>query len=149
MLNAAQLYNHYEISEVYCQLGSHVKSSLRANIEKGRVVELERLLKKKRMPSQDEKIQIINRGGQMFYLPAADKETSIAINCYDRCEEAFRIYAGIYTKANPEHAVEIFQYIDDIKGAAQDNTWESVYEYDMIFRDIMDTFPMRNWGIIF
>lgn len=83
----------------------------------------------------------------MFYLPAAEKQGPV-INCYEKWEEAFRIYVAIFSKANPLRAIQILQYSDDIKKAAKDNTWESVYDYDIPFRDTMDTFPRRNWGII-
>ena len=76
------------------------------------------------------------------------KKQGPVVNCYNKWEEAFRIYAAIYSKANPHRAIEIMQYLDDIKGAAKDNTWESVYEYDLTFRDIMSVFPNCNWGII-
>ena len=60
----------------------------------------------------------------------------------------FRIYAAIYSKANPNRAIEILQHIENIKDAAVKNTWSSVYEYNKIFRNVMETFPGRNWAII-
>ena len=47
------------------------------------------------------------------------------INCYEKWEEAFRMYAGIFSKAHPHRAIEIWQHVENIKDAADENTWES------------------------
>ena len=48
-----------------------------------------------------------------------------------------------------EQLREIFQHIDNIKGANKDFTWESIVDYDEKFRELMSMFPMRNWEIIY
>ena len=79
-----------------------------------------------------------------IFLPASDNEQA-RINSFEKWEEAFRIYTSIFTKANPHKTIEIFQHIDNIKGATKDFTWDSIVQYNEKFRELMSTFPMRNW----
>ena len=61
-------------------------------------------------------------------------------------EQAFRVYAGIYCKSNPDRSTEIIQYIDNINRAAKSFPWENVAAYDFTFRKLMEKYPKRNWG---
>ena len=120
----SQLYNHYEINDVYCQIGSHVKDSMCRKIECGQYINLAKLLTKRKSQDDDEKLEVVNKNGRMYFLPASETD-SIKINNFEKWEEAFRIYASIYTKANPHRTIEIFQHIDNIKGATADFTSNS------------------------
>ena len=143
----SQLCNHYEIDNVYCQTSSHMKDSVRQCIEKRGYVNLAKLLSRKHSSFEsDERLEIVNKNGKMYFLLASENEP-IKINNCKKWEEAFGIYASIFTKTNPHHT--IFQHIDNIKGATKDFTWESIAEYDDKFRELMGTFPLRNWGIIY
>ena len=61
-------------------------------------------------------------------------------------EQAFRVYAAIYTKANPHRASEIWQYVYCINTAAQSFHWDNVTFYDMTFRQLMAFKPWRTWA---
>ena len=143
----SQFMKFYEIDYVHCQIGSHIKRSLRRKIERGKYVNLAKLLKKPRFDDDDDNCQLVNHDGRAIFIPANEHQRRTILNV-EKWEEAFRIYTAIYSKANQERAIEILQHIENIKGAAAKNTWASVYEYDKIFRDVMGTFPGRNWGII-
>ena len=93
-------------------------------------------------------MQMMNKDGKIFFVAASEAQTP-NINFYERWEEAFRVYAGIFAQANPKRASELFQHMANIREAANIFSWESVYAYDKQFREIMGFFPQRNWGIIY
>ena len=133
----------------FFHLTCHVDNSLRAKIERGEFIELEKLLPKGKNFSQrfseDTRMQLVNREGYSYWIPA-EKEK---INSVHKWEQAFRIYAAIYSKANPSRAYEIWQYIHVITTAAQSYTWDNVAEYDLTFRQLMSNYPSRHWGKIY
>ena len=65
------------------------------------------ILEKRPQFDEDDKLEIFNKNGQMYFLPASDNE-QVRINSFEKWEEAFRIYASIFTKANPHRTIEIF-----------------------------------------
>ena len=136
------MYNCYEIDDVYCQLGAHIQPNIRRKIEHGEYVDLAELLERSKITDEDDRVQMINKNGRMYFVPANDRDNN-TINCYEKWEEAFRMYAGIYSKAHPHRAIEIWHHVANIKEAADEYTWGSVYRYDKTFRDLMATFPNR------
>ena len=86
----------------------HVDPGLKAKIERGEFIELEKLLAKDgstRMLNEEKQIELVSRGGATFFTQVQDRDCKI--NSIRKWEQAFRIYAAIYTKANPERATEI------------------------------------------
>ena len=126
----------------------HVEASLRAKIEKGEYVELEKLLPKDRMYQfkNEGQLRLWHKNGETYLAPPA-KENKI--NSIRRWEQAFRVYAAIYCNANPNRSGEIWQYIFTINTAASSFPWESVAYYDYTFRQLMHTKPDRSWGKIY
>ena len=129
----------------FFHLTCHIDSNLKSKIEKGEFVDLERLLPKTRaqIVSEDQKMQFVNRDGASFWIPA-DRESKI--NGIRKWDQAFRIYAAIYSKHNPNRAAEIWQYIHVINTAAASYTWENVCYYDLTFRRLMHEKPHRSWA---
>ena len=118
---------------------------LKSKIERGEFVELDKLIAKdNRQLSDEKKIELVTRGGSTFFAPAQDKEKKI--NSIRKWEQAFRIYAAIYSKANPERAAEIWQYVYVINTAALSYQWENVSFYDTTFRQLMAFKPWRSWA---
>ena len=125
----------------------HVEEPLRQRIRKGEFVELEKLLIKKHKlhrDSEDQKLELYNKNGQTYFVPSVDRDTRIT--GLHRWDQAFRIYATIYSQANPTRAPEIWQYIDVIHRAARAFNWENVANYDYTFRQLMAANPSRNWS---
>ena len=52
-------------------------------------------------------------------------------------KQAFRVYAAIYSRANPTRAAEIWQYVEIINQAAGTYVLENVASYDFHFRKMM------------
>ena len=86
-------------------------------------------------------MEIVSRGGETFILPI-DKDSKITN--VRRWEQAFRIYAVIYSQANPHRAAEIWQYVYVINSAAATYVWENVANYDYTFRQLMACNPNRS-----
>ena len=136
----------------YCnatQGTKHVDETVAIKIGKGGFVELDKIVprfKDLRQVNDDQRFQLkINKEGQSYYVPMEDKE-AIKINSFGRWEQAFRVYAAIYTRVNPHRGAEIYQYIHSINCAATSFTWENVAYYDYHFRKDMERFPQRSWA---
>ena len=127
----------------------HIDQQTREKIKKGLFVELEKLLVRRKgmRPRGEHKVDIVSKDGVTSIMSTEDKE--VKINSIHKWEQAFRVYATIYTKENPERGSEIWQYIDTIHRAAKTFHWEAVAEYDYCFRQLMAEYPQRSWSQIY
>ena len=128
----------------------HIDDTLREKIEKGKFVELEKLLQKKFLQyhNKDEsRMQLINKDGYSYFVPTIDRDCRI--DGIKKWEQAFRAYTTIYCKANPTRAGEILQYIDIIHRAAAIFNWDNVAKYDYVFRQLMAANPHRSWAKVY
>ena len=80
----------------------------------------------------------------MAYFTLANDHSKISGIC--TWEQAFRVYAAIYSKAQPSRASEIWQYIYVINLAAASYAWDNVAFYDFTFRQLMSEQPNRSWS---
>ena len=81
----------------------HIDPNLKLKIKQGEYVELEKLLMKESSSAvlnNDSRLELVNRDGNMFFAPVQNRESKI--NSIHKWEQAFRIYAAIYTRANPK-----------------------------------------------
>ena len=137
-----------EIDDDFFHHSSHTDGALIAKIESGKFVELEKLLPKEKIIHSDGTLQMIYRDGAQFLQPVSEKDTR-PINSLRRWEQAFEIYATIYTMKKPERAAELFKYMFNIRSASAVYVWDNVYAYDVTFRRMMEKNPDRNWGVIY
>ena len=125
----------------------HLDPGLKAKIELGEFVDLEKLLPKEKGGlvdfRTDNVMELISRGGSTYFAP---KGNEVKINGIRKWEQAFRIYAAVYTKANPNRSAEIWEYVYVINAAASTHSWECVSFYDHTFRHLMAAKPMRSWS---
>ena len=127
----------------YFHLCCHVDMGLKAKIEKGEFVKLERLLPKQRSGfRQEESLEWISKDGMTYLAPIQDKEKIMGIRRWD---QAFRMYASIFCAANPDRSGEIWQYIHVINSAVASFQWDNVAYYDFVFRKMMNDRPNRSW----
>ena len=81
--------------------------------------------------------------GHVYLALVNDHESKImGIRCW---EQAFRVYAAVYTEAHPERASEIWQYVYTINSAAQSYKWQNVAYYDFTFHQLMVKKPWHSW----
>ena len=115
----------------------HTDESHAKEIEKGHFVDMNKIYPRQNdyKGSLDTRLEIINKDGHTYFVPAGDS-TKRVFN-FHTWQKAFRVYATIYSKANPHRAAEILQYIDVIGNAASAFVWENVAAYDYIHRQLM------------
>lgn len=138
--------NDLSCDHAHYMLSAHVDPATTIKVERGEYVQVERLLP--RGERDDNRMDLVNKDGRSYFVPASDRNIP-SINNFRQWERAFRIYAGIYSRANPHRSSEIFQYINNIQAAANVYIWENVATYDRVFRRLMHDFPQRNWGLIY
>ena len=130
----------------FFHISCHIEAGLQEKIECREFVGHEKLLPKERYmtPGDERKLELVTHEGQAFFTPMQDK--SAKITGLRKWEQAFRIYAAIYSKAQPHRASEIWQYIYTINLAASSYHWENVAFYDNTFRHLMFMKPKRSWA---
>ena len=121
----------------------HIDEGLKSKIQRGEFVDLERLLPKihSQRNSHENKMELVYKDGHSYFVPAV---TDGKINGIRRWEQAFRVYAAIYSEANPARAAEIWQYVHIMNTAAASYSWENVSNYDYTFRHLMSQYPQRS-----
>ena len=125
----------------------HIEQGLKDKIGRGEYVDLEKLLPKSGMSSMHSdvsRMEWVTRDGMTYLAPISDKDTKI--NSIRKWEQAFRVYAAIYSKVNPNRSPEIWEYVYTINTAAASYQWENVAHYDYIFRQLMHEKPWRSWS---
>ena len=137
-----------EVHDDFFHHSSHIDGTLIAKIEAGKFVELEKLIPKEKFIHSDGWLQMIYGDGAQFLQPVSEKDTP-PINNPRRWEQAFDIYATIYTMKYPHRATEIFRYMFNIRSAATVYVWDNVYTYDITFRCLIEKNPDQNWGVIY
>ena len=110
----------------FFHLTCHVDANLRQKIQRGEYVDLEKLLTKDKFKGNQQnygqRMELVSRGGKTYIMPL-DKENKITN--VRRWEQAFRIYAAIYSQMNPHQSAEIWQYVFVINSAASTYAWEN------------------------
>ena len=98
---------------------------------------------------EETRMELVNRGGQTFFVPAKyGSGADNSISSFSRWEQAFRVFSNIFTNRYPERSSELIQYNHIMFTAAMTFQWENVYLYDREFRLHMSRFPNRSWAII-
>ena len=136
----------------FFHLTCHIDQGLKKKIENGEFVDLDKLLPKdnsfqgRLSYSNETKLEWVQSEGNTYLVPA--KNTS-RVNCFRRWEQAFRMYATIYCTKNPSRSREIWQYVSIINTASMSYNWDTVYNYDIVFRQLMEFNPNRSWAVTY
>ena len=136
----------------FFHLTCHIDPNLKRKIENGEYVDLDKLLPKdsafagRTVQTNETKLEWVQSEGSTYLVLA--KSVS-KINCFRRWEQAFRMYVTLYCTKNPERAREIWQYISVINTAAMSYNWDNVYNYDIVFRQLMEFNPSRSWAVTY
>ena len=145
----ANVTNAQSIDDNYMSIGGHVDSALAQKIVSHQYIDFGRLLPQDRVTcEEDQCMELINRGGSTFFIPASDKDSSGVINSFFKWEQSFRVFSNVYTRAYPDRASELIQYNHIIFTASQTFTWENVYLYDREFHIHLSNYPERSWSVI-
>ena len=143
---------NFDQDDEFFHITSQIDPSLRSKIERGEYIELERLLPKDRTGRSScndlnkQLFQLITQGTNSYMEHPFSVKPGVKTNSIKKWDQAFRVFAAIYTNANPARASEIWQYVYVIHTAAASNPWENVYYYDINFRELMASKPWRSWA---
>ena len=135
------------VDDEFFHITCHVDETLRNKIEQSKFVELEKLILKDRpyhRTNTDNRMGLFTKDGLTYFVPAVERE--VKINNVHQWEQTFRVYVAIYSKANPNRASEIWQYVHIINSAAATYQWSNVAEYDFTFRHLMAEYLQRSWA---
>ena len=143
---------NFDQDDEFFHVTSQIDPNLKLKIERGEFVDLDRLLPKDKFSSgtrgddlNKQLFQLISQGTNS-YLTTPEARGNNRVNSIKKWDQAFRVFAAIYTQANPSRASEIWQYVYVIHTAATCNPWDNVAFYDITFRELMANKPWRNWG---
>ena len=149
--NKIMFLRNFDQDDEFFHITSQIEPSLQLKIERGEFIELERLLPRDRFGSRTgsddlnkQLFQLITQGTNNYLEPPVPKMGKI--NSVRKWDQAFRVFAAIYTQANPSRASEIWQYVYVIHTATSANPWDNVYFYDINFCELMASKPWRSWG---
>ena len=85
------------VDKNYLLLGSHVELALQEKVKSGEYVDLAKLLPRERnLHSEDQRMELVNRGGQSFFIPVSDRDSGGGITSFNKWEQAFRVFMNIY-----------------------------------------------------
>ena len=111
-----QMMRNFDQDDDFFHVTCQVDEGLKLKIRRGEFVELDKLLPKEksmggRMLSEDDGLFKFGvKEGHPYVAPANDGNHS-RINGIKKWDQAFRVYAAIYTEANPGRAGEVWQYV--------------------------------------
>ena len=127
----------------------HVDPGLVGKISRGEFVDLHKLLPKQKQYSalSEPKTELIFKERRPVFVLHVDRNRTV--NGIRKWEQAFRVYAAIFSQANPHRSAEIWQYVFTINSAASSYSWNNVAEYDYAFRQMMGRNPKRSWSKIY
>ena len=130
----------------YIVVSAHLDDNMIKKIQEGLYVDFGKLLPRdKIVVEEDTRLEMVVRNGRTFWSPVSN---SVSINSFSRWEQAFRVFANIYTKANPARAAELIEYNHVIHTISLSYVWDNVYSYDREFRLHMARNPQHSWTII-
>ena len=142
-----QMKNNIDANDEFFHLTCHVEPGVRDKIEKGEFIELDKLLPRNHVDLRNEgRVDLIHKDGLTFFRSHQNKNK---INGIRKWEQAFRVYAAIYSAANPHRSAEIWQYVYMINTAAATYIWEDVVQYVFTFRQLMSVNPDHSWAKIY
>ena len=134
-----------QMDQDYLVIGAHIDEATQDKIGKGLYVNFGKLLPKDRILTDENKLELVIKDGKTFWTPVSE---TIAINNFQKWEQAFRIFSNIYTRFHPDKAGELIQYNHVIHSISSQYAWENVYAYDKEFRMHIARHPERTWAII-
>ena len=135
-----------QMDEDYLVVGGHIDENTRIKIVRGDYVDFSKLLPcDKILTEEDGRMELIVKDGKTFWAHVSE---SISISNFSKWEQAYRIFANIYTSEFPSKSSELIQYNHIIHTISLAYVWENVYSYDKEFRLHMSKHPGRSWSVI-
>ena len=137
------------IDNTYFLSTCHLDEAIKIKAYNGKFLELQKLLpnpKRYRAPESRTGLEFVKKDGYKYLVQHDQEDNDVKITNVKKWDEAFRIYAALYTKANPTRGAELMQYMHTIHLAASSFVWDNVLYYDYCFRNEMSDHPERSWA---
>lgn len=143
----------FKIDQEFSSLTARVNPEIKMRIERGQYINLQRLLPKFRVDPNDDhdKYRMVSKDGYSYFVDdkeSSNKEDGLPVNSISRWDQAFRVYAAIYLEANPRKVQELAEYTQNIHKWSMTYPWQRVYNYDILFRQLVEKKPTRPWDVI-
>lgn len=143
----------FKIDQKHDRITARVNRELIARIGLGQYINLQRLLPKNRVDPNDDhdKFRMVTKDSYSYFVDdkeMSNKEDGLPVNSIARWDQAFRVYSAIYLKANPSKVAELADYTQSIHKYAATYPWQRVYNYDILFRQLVEKDPSRPWDIV-
>ena len=134
------------VDEGYMVVGSHIDEVTFRKIERGEYVDFGKLIPRDKVLMEDDgRMEMIVKGGKTYWSPVSE---AVTISNFFKWEQAFRVFANIYTKSHPHRSSELIEYNHIIHNISTAYVWDNVYTYDKDFRIHMGKNPSWSWAII-
>lgn len=143
----------FKIDQEFSSLTARVNPEIKRRIEQGQYINLQRLLPKFKVDPNDDhdKYRMVSKDGYSYFVDdreSSNKEDGLPINSIARWDQAFRVFSAIYLEANPKKVSEIAEYTQNMHKWAATYPWQRVYNYDILFRQLVEKKPTRPWDVI-
>ena len=79
------------VDDNYVMVGAHPESGLKDKIIKGEYIDFIKLLPKEKPSYDDNRLELVNKGGQTFFVPATDRESGNSVSSFHKWEQAFHV----------------------------------------------------------
>ena len=145
----SELVHSVLIDETYIVVGSHVDDTIKSKIANREYVDFSKLIPKDKVSlEEDTRMEMVNKGGMLYWIPVADRESTVISN-FAKWEQVFRVFSNAYTAYHPNKAGELIQYNHIIHTASQTFLWDNVYKYNREFHIHMSKHHLKHsWAII-
>ena len=141
-------YRASDLDGDFFQITCNIDQILADKVARGEFADVDKLYAKRKMLNNEDfnekRYEWVSKDGHCYWAEVKDKDNKV--NSFKKWEIGFRVYAQLYSAANPHRAAEIWQYVDTIQEAAQTFQWDNVYNYDIKFRRLMEKRPERCWA---
>ena len=96
------------IDQDYIVVSGHVDSLLQQKIAQGDYVDFSKLLPKdKILVEEDDRMELVVCNGKAYWTPVTE---GVSISGFSKWEQAFRVFANIYTRTHPDRAGQLIEY---------------------------------------
>lgn len=152
-MDDSKYFQAFKIDQEFSCLTARVNPEVKRRIELGQYINLQRLLPKFKVDPNDDydKYRMVSKDGYSYFVDdkeSSNKEDGLPINSIVRWDQAFRVYSAIYLAANPNKVGEIAEYTQNIHKWALTYPWQRVYNYDILFRQLVEKKPTRPWDVV-
>ena len=97
-VNQDRRHDPAEVDQDYLVVGNFVEDSVQQRIKRGEYIDFARLLPCDRLAfEEDNRMEIVNRNGKTYFVPATEAESGGSISNFSRWQQAFRVFSNIYT----------------------------------------------------